>query len=50
MAKKRTKANGDSTFFVELRNNKKYYKGQLIIGNNEEGKSIRKHFCRYDRI
>ncbi|QQK07729.1 hypothetical protein [Miniphocaeibacter halophilus] len=48
MAKKRSKANADGTIFVELRNNKKYYKAQLIIGTNEDGSPKRKSFCSYN--
>lgn len=49
MAKKRTKANGDGTIFVEIRNNRKYYKAQLVIGYKDDGSLNRKSFCGYER-
>ncbi|MDY3366483.1 tyrosine-type recombinase/integrase [Zhenhengia yiwuensis] len=49
MAKKRTKANGEGTIYVEKRNNKNYYKGTITLGYSPEGKLIRKTFCSYDK-
>lgn len=49
VAKKRTKANGEGTIYVEKRNNKSYYKGTITLGYSTDGKLIRKTFCSFDK-
>ena len=47
--KTRAKSNGEGTIYVEERNGKKYYRGQVSNGYDDKGKLKRKSFSGYSK-
>ena len=46
---KKKKYNGEGTIYETIINGKKYYKGQISLGYDRNGKRIRKTFCGYKK-
>lgn len=44
MKKKRSKANGEGSIWIETRNGKPYYRGAFVIGQKADGTPKKKHF------
>ena len=47
--KKRNKSNGEGSLFVEKRNGKTYYRGQVVSGLDNDGNYLRKSFSGYSK-